>query len=157
MDEVGLPVEQVEVEWLILADGAQVVGNKLYLLGGGWDVLTVNSGFPLQQRCAVAVSFRVPWNETNRPHDVEIEITDHDGRVSLAKINGQVEVGRPVGIPEGSVQRAQVAADMGLSFPAPGTYVVAARVEGREGKHAPFIVVPGPMLALRQQRGADAE
>ena len=28
----------MEIEWLILADSAQIVGNKLYLLGGGWDV-----------------------------------------------------------------------------------------------------------------------
>ena len=34
----------MEVEWLILADSAQVIGNKLYLLGGGWDQLAVNTG-----------------------------------------------------------------------------------------------------------------
>src|SRR5688500_1930861 len=43
---------QMEVEWLILADSAQVIGGKLFLLGGGWDVLTVNTSFPWQQRCA---------------------------------------------------------------------------------------------------------
>ena len=29
----------MDVEWLILADAAQVNGNKLYLLEGGWDRL----------------------------------------------------------------------------------------------------------------------
>jgi len=40
----------MEVEWLILADAAQVVGNKLYLMGGGWDKLTINNVFPADQR-----------------------------------------------------------------------------------------------------------
>ena len=147
-------VEQVNVEWLILADAAQVVGGKLFLLGGGWDVLTVNSGFPIQKRCAVAVSFRVPWTETNKLHDVEIEITDEDGRNSLMKAQGQIEVGRPPGIPEGSFQRAQIAADMALTIPSHGTYQVVARVAD-EQVQVPFRAIPGPMLLLRQQGGAE--
>jgi hypothetical protein len=157
VDEAQVTFDGVEVEWLILADAAQVVGNKLFLLGGGWDVLTVNSGFPLQQRCAVAVSFRVPWNETNRPHNVEIEITDQDSRASLMKVSGQIEVGRPAGIPEGSAQRAQIAADVGLTLESPGTYVISAGVEGQGAKRVPFLVVPGPMLALQQQYGKNGE
>jgi hypothetical protein len=145
--------EHVSVEWLILADSAQVVGGKLFLLGGGWDVLTVNADFPLHTRCAVAASFRVPWNDTNRPHDIEIEICTEDRRDTLMKANGQIEVGRPPGIPEGSVQRAQIAADMALRFPEPGTYEIVARINGEDKGHVPFRVVPGPMLLLRQQRG----
>ena len=147
--------ERVEVEWLILADAAQVVGQKLYLLGGGWDVLTVNTGFPMQQRCAVAASFKIPWNETNQPHDVEILIEDEDGR-ELVKVAGQVEVGRPAGIPIGQSQRAQIAADALLMFERPGTYVIRARVNGEEGQHVPFRVIPGPMLGrpLPPEEGA---
>ena len=44
----------MEIEWLILADAAQVTGNKLYLLGGGWDRLNVNRDFPVNQHCAIA-------------------------------------------------------------------------------------------------------
>src|SRR5690349_6227623 len=145
--------ERVSVEWLILADSAQVVGGKLFLLGGGWDVLTVNTDFPLNKRCAVAASFRVPWNDTNTPQDIEIEICTEDRRDTLIKANGQIEVGRPPGIPEGSVQRAQIAADMALTFPGPGTYEIVARINGEDKGHVPFRVVPGPMLLLRQQRG----
>ena len=68
----------MEVEWLILADSAQVLGNKLYLLGGGWDLLTVNREFPVDQRCAVALSVRVPWNETNQKHTFELEVAGEE-------------------------------------------------------------------------------
>jgi hypothetical protein len=137
----------IVVEWLILADSAQVVGSKLFLLGGGWDVLTVNSEFPVQHFCAVAAAFRVPWTETNRPFAVEIEVVDEDDG-SLARLAAQAEVGRPPGITPGQPQRTQIAATISISFPHPGTYAVIARVEGQE-KHVPFNVVPGPMLRLR--------
>ena len=147
--------EAVAIEWLILADAAQVVGQKLYLLGGGWDTLTVNTGFPIQHRCAVVASFRIPWNETNKPHDVELIIEDQDSR-ELLKVAGQVEVGRPPGIPNGQSQRAQIAAEGVLEFQEPGTYVIRARIAGQEGHTVPFRIVPGPLLnqARPPQAGA---
>lgn len=132
--------DTVQVEWLILADSAQVVGNKLYLLGGGWDVLTILTEFPAKQHCAIAASFKVPWTETNQPHDAEMWIEDEDGK-ELLKVTGQVEVGRPAGIPVGQVQRAQIAADALLEFTRPGTYVIKARINGQEGPRVPFRVV----------------
>ncbi len=122
----GSPEEghQVEVEWLILADSSQVVGNKLYLLGGGWDVLTVNSGFPLDQRCAVALAVKIPWNETNRKHTFEVEVLAEDPVTeqpkSMLKVGGQFEVGRPPGIPLGQDQRVQIALETNLRIEAPG-------------------------------------
>lgn len=136
----------MQVEWLILADAAQIAGGKLFLLGGGWDVLHVNTAFPVRQRCAVAAAFRVPWNETNQPHSIEIEVLDEDGR-SLLKSGGQIEVGRPPGLPPGLDQRAQLALDFELVFERPGTYVLVARVEDEEGQRVPFRVVAGPRLA----------
>lgn len=132
----------MELEWLILADAAQVTGNKLYVMGGGWDTLNVNQQFPVNQRCAVAASFRVPWTETNRRHNVSIEIRTEDGQL-LGEVKGQVEVGRPVGIPPGTEQRAQIAADIGLGIPGPGSIVISASIEGEEAGRVTFRVV-GP-------------
>ena len=61
----------MEIEWLILAEAAQVVGQKLYLLGGGWDRLSI-AKTPMYYNMAVAASFKVPWNETNVKHSFEI-------------------------------------------------------------------------------------
>jgi hypothetical protein len=160
---VGQVDNDIRVEWLILADAAQVVGNKLYVLGGGWDVLTVNSGFPVRQACAVAASFTIPWTATNQPHGVEIELADEDGKAlldgegkPLLKVNGQVEVGRPPGIPPGQAQRAQIAVNVMLTFEHEGTYVIVARVNGEESGRALFRVVPGPVLALTRRQGDGA-
>jgi hypothetical protein len=133
----------VDLEWLILADSAQVVDNKLYLLGGGWDVLTVTTGFPIHKHLAVAAAFRIPWTETNQRHTVEIEIADEDG-ATLARVTGQLEIGRPVGIPVGHSQRFQLPMEALLTFAHPGTYVVTARIAGGKAGRTTFNVVPAP-------------
>jgi len=141
----------MEVEWLILADAAQVVGNKLFLLGGGWDRLMVNKAFPIEQRLALALSIRVPWNETNQKHSFEIEIMSESQATeeprSLMKAGGQFEVGRPAGIPPGQEQRFQLALDMSLRIEDAGIKTVIARVEGQEMRRVNFIVMPGTSIA----------
>ena len=143
----------MEVEWLILADSAEVVGNKLYLLGGGWDRLTVNTEFPIEQRCAIALSVRVPWNETNQKHVFEVEVTSEDPNTeqpkSLVKVGGQFEVGRPPGIPQGQEQRIQLAINMSLRLETPGTKIIVARIEGQEMRRVHFNVMPGTMLPMK--------
>ena len=138
----------MKVEWLILADAAQVVGNKLYLLGGGWDTLFVNSAFPVARRCAVAASFQVPWDETNVKHNVLIEILTDDG-VEVGKIEAQIEVGRAPGVTPGVDQRAQIAADLSIEFQAAGTFSIVASIEGEIQQRTSFRVLAGPVLQNR--------
>ena len=143
----------MEVEWLILADAAQMVGNKLYLLGGGWDRLTVNTKPPLMHSMAVAASFRVPWNDTNQKHSFDIEIATSDGE-SIGKVSGQFEVGRPPGMPTGRDQRAQIAVNVVLQFKQLGDYVVISRINGTGDTQFPFSLVPGAAgLMAPQQSG----
>ena len=142
----------MKLEWLIVADAAQIADGKLYLLGGGWTVLTVNTGFPVVKPLAVAVAFSVPWEETNQRQKVEIEIADEDGQ-TLARLDGAVEVGRPPGIPHGQDQRVQVPLEALLQFPRPGTYVVMVRIDGEEVGRTTFNVIPGPGLAHRPPPG----
>ena len=129
----------MQVEWIILADAAQVVDGKLYLMGGGWKVLTVNGEFPVQQPMAVAVSYEVPWGETNMQQQSELEVQTEDGHV-LAGIQVGFEVGRPPGMPAGP-QRFQFAANINLSIQSAGTYVIIAKVDGQEARRVDFHVV----------------
>ena len=146
-----MEVERLKVEWLILADAAQVVGAKLYLLGGGWDRLIVNRAFPIDQRLALALSIRVPWNETNRKHSFEVEIISEDKATeepkSLMKAGGQFEVGRPAGTPTGQEQRFQLAIDMNLKIESACIKTVIARIEGEEMQRLNFIVMTGNVIA----------
>ncbi|MBA3416259.1 MAG: hypothetical protein H0U10_13640 [Chloroflexia bacterium] len=140
----------MEVEWLIVADAAEVVNNKLYMMGGGWDAFFVNDGWPASRRVAVAASFKVPWNQTNQRHRLDIDILDHDGN-ELGQLGGHFEVGQPLGVPSGHAQRVQLSADLELTFQGPGEVVIVARVEGQELRRTSIQVVLGPVLQMRQR------
>ena len=130
----------MDTEWLMLADSAQVISNKLFLLGGGWDVLTNTSGvYPLNHPCSIVISLKVPWSETNQRHNIEAEILTEDGQ-SLFKMQGQCEVGRPPGMPP-VAQRLHLAQNILLQIPREGTYVLVARIEGQEIKRSTFRVL----------------
>jgi hypothetical protein len=149
---MSLDTERVSLEWLILADSAQVVGNKLFLAGGGWDLLTVNAEFPVDQIIGIAASIAIPWNETNQPHLAEISILDEDGNAALAKIGHQFEVGRPPGIPAGSSQRTQVAGTLVIRINHTGSYSIRCQIDGEEQhSRAQFRVVAAPGAVPRKE------
>lgn len=130
----------MDIEWLILADAAQVTNNKLYVLGGGWDKLTINQPLPSGHQMAVAISILVDWNETNTRHDFEIELVDADG-TSIGRVQGQIEAGRPVGAAPGQPQRVQAAVNLGFPIAKLGTYAVAAKLDGEVKRQFSFEIV----------------
>jgi hypothetical protein len=89
---------------LILCDHAEAVNGKLYINGGGWNVLFA-PGVPVSMSLAIVLD--VGWNEANVRHALRVELRTADGE--LVETNGQgisipvsVEVGRPPGIKPGS-------------------------------------------------------
>lgn len=69
-----------------LADSAESVNGKLYVLGAGWDQLVVSSLPAVQKRVAVGVLVRVGWNDTGSEHDVTLRLETEDGdAVALAR------------------------------------------------------------------------
>ena len=131
----------LDVEWLILGDSAQVVGNKLFLQGGGWDRLTINKAFPAEHAIGIAVAIKVPWDETNEKHEFELEIISEDGE-TINKTSGIFESGRPAGAPPGD-QRVQFAINIIMHFGKPGAFAVVARIDGEEQRRVDFRVVAG--------------
>ena len=130
------------IEWLILADAAEVVGGKLYLIGGGWDRLTVHSQ-PAKKNLAVALALRVPWHDTNRQHTFQIDMIDEDG-AQIVSVNGVSEVGRPTRLPPGQPQLVQLVVNFDVSFEKLGTYVITARVNDSPERSVRFNLVHGP-------------
>ena len=59
---------------LILADFAQVAGGKLTLVGAGWD----RTG-PTPTPTGIGILLKVPWEATNRRHEVSVRLLDSDG------------------------------------------------------------------------------
>jgi hypothetical protein len=119
------------------------------MLGGGWENLTINSGFPATYHLALVAAIQVEWMETNRKQQFEMEIALDDPRKTLLRTIGQFEAGRPVGIPEGQSQRLQLALQASVQFPQPGQYVLIAR-SGDVERQVGFRVQEGPVLKMKR-------
>ena len=86
---------------MMLADAAQAVEGKLYILGGGWSLTG-----PAPSPSAIALYIQVPWDRTNVEHSFRLDLVDSDGNaVELeteadadepVTFEGSFEVGRPL-------------------------------------------------------------
>ena len=145
--------EEMAIEWLILADAAEVNGGKLYLLGGGFDRINIASPLPQRRRMALAVSISVPWASTNERHRLTLDFVDEDGN-KQANVEGEFEVGRPPGAKAGQTQRIQLALQADLEIKKFGGNVVVGSVDGVESRRVQYNVQPTPQLAqmLEEQK-----
>lgn len=86
---------------MLLADSAQSVGGKLYVLGGGWSVTA--PGIPH----AVALHFQVPWDQSDDRHSFKLILLTSDGvpfgedQGTPVSVEGDFQTGRPAGIKKG--------------------------------------------------------
>jgi hypothetical protein len=136
---------------VLLADAAVADegSGKVHLLGVGWSI----TGSPLPAHAVVAL-VEVPWDQTNRQHTVRFSLLAADGGPVLAPaartgepvavaIEGKLEVGRPAGIPHGSIIDAPFVVPFPAGLPlAPGRYVWQLEIndERQETWSAGFLV-----------------
>jgi hypothetical protein len=132
----------IGVDFLILADAAQVQGDKLYLLGGGWSVVWAKN-FPVQHQLAVAAAILVPWMDTNQRHKFRIHLRGEDG-TAYGDAGGEFEQGRPPGLPPGSTQRVLVSMNMTIRLESAAEAVAELWLDDQLAKSVPFRVVKRP-------------
>jgi hypothetical protein len=89
---------------IMLADSAQEVGGKFYLLGGGWS-MTGPDPMPF----AIVVDVKVPWDVAHRRHTFTLELLDQDGNAVILpdtqeplRLDGTFETLRRPGLKEGT-------------------------------------------------------
>ena len=136
---------------MVLADAAQEVLGKLYILGGGWSVTG-----PDVPPMALAIKLDVPWSDANASHEFELALVDTDGHaVSIdddsegtreVRIAGSFEVGRPPELPPGSDIDCAFTVNVGAIPLASGRYAWQLWIDGEtaEDWQRPFQVRPRP-------------
>lgn len=118
------PVAPPSFDFVILADRVEVLGGKLYMMGGGWDRITLPA-FPAAYPLGLAVKLRLPAGDADE-HSLEVTV---DGP------------GAPALNPKGVRFARQPGADTGIGaaifgFPAmlaltePGEYTIRAALDG---------------------------
>jgi len=133
------------IEFLVIANHAEAREGLLYLSGACWtDVWRAalpEAAAPITH-FGVGVAVLIRWDETNHRYHLTVRIEDEDGK-EVTRVEGDLEMGRPVGIPPGSDQRAVVAMNADLVFPGPGGYRLLAEI-GEERRAVSFRVHDGP-------------
>jgi hypothetical protein len=119
-------VADVEAQLLLCDAAVADPSGKLHMLGAGWSI----TGSPTSPQ-AVAVLLKIPWDRANQRLALVLRLVDSDGRpVALATpdgaqevtMGGEIEAGRPPGVPPGSPLDAALAFSVpSLPLP-PGRY-----------------------------------
>lgn len=119
-----------DVEFLMIANYAEAVNGLLYMSGAGWtDHWRGDLGESSPPSAiGIAMSVLIPWGETNRNHHFVVTIEGEDGGEPLARVEGDVQVGRPPGLASGADQRSVLALNALLAFPKAGGYRVLGQV-----------------------------
>ena len=113
---------------LMLCDHAQVADGKLFINGGG---ISRFHGPGLPPSTALALLMLVPWENTNAPITLDLQLLTQDGQPvqdpggSPIRIQIQTEVGRPPGIEPG------VPIDLPLTFQVGGLRLPSGRYTWR--------------------------
>lgn len=142
---------QPSVDFLILADRAEVVNGKLYVMGGAWDRIFAQD-LQVPSMISLAIGILVPWLATNQQHAARIVVEDEDG----ASVGFQADVGfntgRPAGAEVGETQRVILALpSVSLTFPRYGRFYVQAYINGTQAKRVAFQVASPSAVGLPPQ------
>ena len=122
---------------LLLADAAEAVNGKLYILGGGWSVMGPDSA-PM----AIAIKIEVPWDQGNDVHKLQLRLVDADGQPILAEseegevpvvLDADFETGRPAGVKPGTPLDLTMAVTLGPLPLEPGSrFEWRLSIDGKE-------------------------
>ncbi len=144
----------MRLDFLILADKAEAIGGKLYLMGGGFDHVGMTA-IPGPAQFDVAMGLLVGYNETNLKHSFELRCEDADGNLVFPSAAGFFEVGRPPGMSAGSEQRALMVFRGPFTFRETGDYSWVVTVNGVPQPATRFRVDRAQLLAPFPQARAD--
>jgi hypothetical protein len=115
----------VNIGFIMLTDYSEAVNGKLYLTGGGWNVLRLPE-LPHEWSFHIGLGIDVAWHETNSPHELSVTIQDPDGN----------ELGD-------QEQRLVMSIAATATFTAAGPHAAVVEVNGDELGRARFYLMEG--------------
>jgi hypothetical protein len=129
----------MEVGFLLLADHSEAVNGKLYMVGGGWNVLRLPE-LPHEWGFHITLGLDVGWDETNTSHELTVNLHDPDGIELGEGLTAEFEAGRPPGMPAGQEQRLVMSVGAAAEFTTSGPHAAVVHADGEEIGRARFYV-----------------
>lgn len=134
------PGENPRIDSLLVADHAEAVNGKLYVMGGGFDTVFAPQ-FPMAVRFSFAALLKVPWNDTNRRLPIKGWVARADDDEDLGwKLEGELEAGRAPGN-RGQDAQIMVAGPIGFEVSEP-TEIVFNMTFANDHRAIPLRVAP---------------
>lgn len=149
-----------------LCDSAVTAEGKLYVQGGGWNLLSPPV-FPAQlPRIGIAICVDVPYTATNQTHTLTITLQGEDGQLlglgpvlndptdpagipKPGQIEAQFNLGRPPGLMAGDAQPVPFALNIdGYMLASPGAYAFVVSIDGTEMERLIFRAVPAMPMGM---------
>ncbi len=126
----------------MLADAAQVQNGKLYVLGGGFDTISVRSVPAGHPNLSLAMVAEVGPDEHQRDLDLLITLLDEDGNPLGVEAKGRLRVGAPPNLPPGSPTIVPIVTPFhNITFPEAKGYAFVVTLNDTELARIKFRVV----------------
>lgn len=128
----------MRLDFLLLADKAEALNGKLYLMGGGFDRVGITEAADAVH-FDVALGVLVEYRETNLLQRFEVALEDADNKPILTA-EVELEMGRPPGMVPGQDQRAIFVVRGPFPIKAPGQYSWVITIGGKRAEPTRFYV-----------------
>jgi len=126
----------------MLADAAQVQSGKLFVLGGGFDTISVRSVPATHRSLSLAMVAEVAPEDRQRDLDLAIKLVDEDGADVGVEANGRLRVGTPPNLPAGASSIVPIVSPFhNITFPEAKGYSFLVSLNGEELARIKFRVV----------------
>lgn len=130
----------MRLDFCILADKAEAINGKLYLMGGGFQTVAM-AQIPGPASFDVGIGVSQDYHETSDNHVVSLTLEDADNAVILGPVTFPFATGRPPGFPPGDELRWICAVQGPFPIPAEGNYQVRVQVDAHQFEPTRFRVV----------------
>ncbi len=126
----------------MLADAAQVQSGKLFVLGGGFDTISVRQLPATHRMVALAMIAEVGPDERQQDLELTITLVDEDGTELGVMAKGKLRVGAPPNLPPGSPSIVPIVSPFhNVTFPEAKGYAFVVSMNEVELARVKFRVV----------------
>jgi hypothetical protein len=126
----------------MLADAAQVQSGKLYVLGGGFDTISVRELPATHRSISLAMVAEVAPEERQQDLELRVQLVDEDGAELGVMAKGKLRVGAPPNLPPGSPSIVPIVSPFhNITFPEAKGYAFIVSMNDNELTRVKFRVV----------------